>query len=113
MPRTPSLQTQRVLAALLDDPEGEHYGLEIAKRAKLASGTLYPILARLEKAGWVTSEWEAIDPAVAGRRARRYYVLNGEGARAARREVSKTLEGLGPARESLRTRARKPRAGIA
>jgi PadR family transcriptional regulator, regulatory protein PadR len=87
-------QTQAVLAALLADPAGAHYGLEISRAGKLPSGTLYPILARLEQVGWVESEWEEIDPSAAGRRARRYYRLTGMGERVARRELEATVERL-------------------
>jgi PadR family transcriptional regulator, regulatory protein PadR len=89
-------QTQAILAALLDDVASPHYGLEMAKTASLPSGTIYPILARLEKAGWIESELEQIDPKIAGRRARRYYKLTGEGEKAARAEISNTLERLTP-----------------
>ncbi|HLL67053.1 MAG TPA: helix-turn-helix transcriptional regulator [Micromonosporaceae bacterium] len=44
-------------------------------RTGLASGSLYPILARLRAAGCVTACWEEIDPVAAGRPARRYYRL--------------------------------------
>jgi DNA-binding PadR family transcriptional regulator len=73
-------QTRAVLKLLLDDLHGRHYGLEIAEGVGLPTGSVYPILARLEQAGWVTSEWENIDPAVAGRRRRRYYRLTASGA---------------------------------
>ncbi len=81
--------TQFVLRALLADPEAELYGLEIGETAGLASGTVHPILARLEGVGWVTSRWEDIDPAVVGRPARRYYRLTGDGAVAARDALAK------------------------
>ena len=45
---------------------------------------LYPMLARLEERGLVTSRWEP-EPATAGRPPRRYYQLTGEGVRVARR----------------------------
>jgi PadR family transcriptional regulator PadR len=83
-----TLQTQRVLAILLNEPLADHYGLEIAKKAGLASGSIYPILARLEAAGWVTSGWEDIDEAKEGRRRRRYYRLTAVG----KREVLLVLE---------------------
>jgi len=54
----------------------------------LPSGTLYPILVRLERAGWVESRWERTDPVADGRPNRRYYQLTAEGAVAARREVT-------------------------
>jgi PadR family transcriptional regulator PadR len=82
-----TLQTLRVLKVLLSDPLGEHYGLEIANQAGLKSGTIYPILARLEGYGWVSSDWEDIDPVVAGRRPRRYYKLSTDGAERARHHL--------------------------
>src|SRR6188472_4726224 len=82
MPRM-TIPTQRVLDALLADPSAELYGIEIGDAAGLPSGTVHPILARLEGLGWLTSRWEDIDPSVAGRPARRYYRLTAEGARAA------------------------------
>jgi PadR family transcriptional regulator PadR len=94
MPPRMTLQTQAVLAQMLQGPTEEHYGLELAKAASLSSGTIYPILARLEAAGWITSAWEDIDEAKAGRRARRYYRLTGEGERAARAVLHSTSERL-------------------
>ena|SRR5687768_18429589 len=78
-----TIPTQRVLGALLGDPQRELYGLEIGELAELRSGTVHPILARLEGVGWLQSRWEAIDPQVEGRPARRYYRLTAHGVRAA------------------------------
>lgn len=72
-----------VLAAFLRDPEQERYGLDLIRDTGLPSGTVYPVLARLGRAGWVHRDWEEIDPVVAGRPARRYYRLTPEGAAAA------------------------------
>ena len=47
--------------------------------AGLPSGTIHPILGRLERLGWVESRWEDIDPSQAGRPARRYYRLTTDG----------------------------------
>jgi PadR family transcriptional regulator PadR len=82
-----TLSTLRVLAVLLADPVGEHYGLELCREAELPGGTLYPILARLERAGWLTSAWEDIDEAAEGRRRRRYYRLTDSGAERARQAL--------------------------
>jgi DNA-binding PadR family transcriptional regulator len=106
MPRL-TWQTQAILAALLQDAATPHYGLEMAKAAGLPSGTIYPILARLERAGWIESEVEAIDPRVAGRRARRYYTLTAEGERAARAEIATTLDRLKPPKP-VPTRLHRP-----
>lgn len=87
-------QTLRVLHALLDDFSAQHYGLELSKAAGLPSGTIYPILARLEKHGWLEGTWESIDPGKEGRPPRRYYTLTGEGRRhatAALEEAAATL----------------------
>jgi PadR family transcriptional regulator PadR len=79
-----TLQTLAILKVLLAKPLEPMYGLDIAKQADLKGGTLYPALARLERAGWLTSFREDIDEAAEGRRRRRYYRLTGEGALKAR-----------------------------
>jgi PadR family transcriptional regulator, regulatory protein PadR len=79
--RTPrmTIPTQLVLRALLADPAQELYGVEIGTAAGLPSGTVHPILARLETVGWLESRWEEIDPRAEGRPARRYYHLTPDG----------------------------------
>ena len=79
----------KVMAALLADPSAERYGLQLMQDTGLPSGTLYPILVRLERAGWVGSRWEEADPVTEGRPNRRYYRLTAEGAIAARDEVTR------------------------
>jgi PadR family transcriptional regulator, regulatory protein PadR len=91
-----TLQTLAVLKAMLNDPTAPRYGLEIAGAVGLPTGTIYPILARLEQACWVSSAWENADPAEEGRPRRRLYLLTGEGATNARSEVRKTLGFLLP-----------------
>ncbi|MFJ4930089.1 PadR family transcriptional regulator [Streptomyces sp. NPDC088736] len=80
-----TLQTQLVLRALLEEPARQRYGLELCESAGLPSGTIYPILARLEQVGWLNSAWE--DPAVhetTGRPRRRFYRITEAGAEEAR-----------------------------
>lgn len=84
-----TLPTQLVLRALLADPTAEYYGAEIGEAAGLMSGTVHPILARLESIGWVESRWEDVDPRVAGRPARRYYRITAIGAEQARTELAR------------------------
>jgi PadR family transcriptional regulator PadR len=79
-----TVQTQAVLLALLHDLDTPLYGLEIADRTGLLPGTTYPILVRLERAGWVTSYWEEIDPREEQRPRRKYYKLTGQGIPPAR-----------------------------
>ncbi len=80
-----TIPTQLVLRALLAEPTQEMYGLQICAQSGLPSGTIHPILARLEHDfGWLTSRWEDIDPGTEGRPRRRYYRLTDDGAELAR-----------------------------
>lgn len=77
--------TADVLGVLL--AAGDHaWGLQIAKKARRPTGSVYPILARLESAGWVESTWEEED----GRRGarRRLYKLTPDGAQAAKATIT-------------------------
>ena len=76
-----SLQTLRVLEAFLENPADALSGADVSKRGHLSSGTLYPILLRLESAGWLVSRWEQVDPASVGRPRRRLYRLTSSGLR--------------------------------
>ena len=78
-----SFQTLKVLEAFLDDPAAELAGTDVQKRGHLSSGTLYPILLRLESVGWLTSRWERVDPSAVGRPRRRLYRITPTGLRAA------------------------------
>lgn len=86
----------KVFKVLLDDPAGRHYGLEVGKVAGLPSGSIYPLLMRLEKAGWLTSDWEDVDPKVARRPRRRFYQLTGHGAEVGRRALERAHRELAP-----------------
>lgn len=74
--------TRKVLHALLDHPDRERYGLDLAKQAAIAHGTMYGILVRLEDWGWVESR--ADYPADRAAPPRRYYRLTPDGAARAR-----------------------------
>lgn len=89
--RTPrmTIPTQLVLRALLADPSKELYGVEIGQAAGLPSGTVHPILARLEGVGWLESRWEEIDPRAEGRPARHYYRLTPNGLALARAALAR------------------------
>ena len=78
-----SLQTLRVLEIFLENPSEQLSGAEVHQRCGIASGTLYPILLRLESAGWFVSQWESIDPSSAGRPRRRLYRLTSTGLKRA------------------------------
>ncbi len=94
--------TALILQALAS---GSRHGFQIMEVTGLPSGTVYPVLRRLERASAVASEWE--DESVAreaGRRRRRVYSLNASGqalAEEARRRLADTQRvlaegGLGP-----------------
>jgi len=83
---TPALE--RVLRVFLVDIAARQYGYDLMKAAKLPSGTLYPMLARLQDEGLVTSQWEPQPDDAGGRPPRKYYQLTAEGARAARVELA-------------------------
>ena len=68
---------------LLAVRRGLRYGFDIIDGTGLRSGTVYPILRRLEDAGLLRSRWEAIRSAREEQRPpRRYYELTGAGAEA-------------------------------
>src|SRR5882724_4501588 len=83
-----TMPTQAVLRALLEHPAQERYGLELGQVSELASGTIHPILAKLERMGWLESKWEEADPRQKGRPRRRYYKLTPDGAERARLAVA-------------------------
>jgi PadR family transcriptional regulator PadR len=69
--------TALVLHALLD---GRHYGFDIMDATHLPSGTVYPILRRLNAEGYVRSRWEKDGLARREQRPpRRYYELTSGG----------------------------------
>lgn len=69
--------TALVLQALLD---GRHHGFDIMEATGLASGTVYPILRRLDAEGCVRSRWEKEGLARKQQRPpRRYYELTAGG----------------------------------
>lgn len=77
----------KVLQVLLEDPSNEIYGLELVRMTGLKSGTLYPLLDRLEGDGLVSSRWEDSAPTELGRPRRRLYRLTGHGSHEARQTL--------------------------
>jgi PadR family transcriptional regulator PadR len=86
-----TLSTQAVLRALIEDPTRDRYGLELSGATGLPSGTLHPILARLERLGWLQSSWEQIDTRQESRPRRRYYRLNASGLVSARHALAQAV----------------------
>lgn len=63
-----------IISIFLDNPNKEFAGYEIFKTTKLKTGTVYPLLAKLEHHGWLESEWETENP-TKGKRPRLLYSL--------------------------------------
>ena len=75
-----SVASVKVLQAL---SAGFGYGFDVMDATALPSGTVYPILGRLSKAGYVRSRWEEQDLAHREKRPpRRYYELTETGTKA-------------------------------
>lgn len=79
-----TLATQLVLRALLARRGKEAYVRQISQAIGLPSGTVTPILARLERFQILTSRIEDVDPSKAGRPRRKYYGFTPRGAQQAR-----------------------------
>jgi len=94
---TPRLtaQTLKVLNALMSDGSDGLSGAEIGRTAQLCSGTLYPILFRLEQAGWVRGRWERQTPEALGRPRRRLYRLTKLGVGSARSALQEFVSMIG------------------
>jgi PadR family transcriptional regulator PadR len=84
------------LAVLAAVSRSIRYGFDIMDATGLPSGTVYPVLGRLERDGYVRSKWES--QAIAQREKRpprRYYEITASGSRvlAASLEHYRTLGG--------------------
>lgn len=74
-----------LLAALLEARQRWSHGYELASLTGIQSGTLYPLLIRLEAQGFLKAEWQ--QPAASGRPPRHAYRLTAAGERLARAEA--------------------------
>jgi PadR family transcriptional regulator, regulatory protein PadR len=106
-----SADALEILGAMLEDAMAWHYGLGLSKTAGIAAGTIYPMLARLENAGWLESRWEEAGPENEGRPRRRLYRLTGLGERKAvarLNEIAQLAKRVRIARRPLAPRASRP-----
>ncbi|MFD0123627.1 PadR family transcriptional regulator [Streptomyces virginiae] len=66
--------TQFVTKRYIQDSGYEFYGLELSQELHYSPGTIYPVLRRMEDAGWLLSREEpADDIRTVGRPARTYF----------------------------------------
>jgi PadR family transcriptional regulator PadR len=106
---------ERVLRVFLADPAGRHHGYDLMKAARLSSGTLYPMLGRLEREGLLTAAWEPLAGDPSGRPPRKYYQLTVEGSRVARIELARAASAAPASRAPRRaaTGTARPAGGSA
>ncbi len=77
-----SKQTEALLASLLGAASDWRHGYDLSRETSLKSGTLYPILMRLERLGWLEARWE--DEPAPGKPRRHLYRLTSLGMEEAR-----------------------------
>lgn len=75
-----------LLAALLTARERWSHGYDLMTLTGIKSGTLYPLLIRLEAQGYLEATWQA--PAARGRPPRHAYRLTAAGQRLAQAEAA-------------------------
>ena len=83
--RALSKHARALLGALLEAGPGWSHGYELASLTGIQSGTLYPLLIRLEAQGFLEAEWH--QPVAGGRPPRHAYRLTAAGKRLARAEA--------------------------
>ena len=84
--RALSKPARTLLAELLKAPHEWRHGYDLASETGLKSGTLYPLLIRLETQGYLEAEWR--QPVAGGRPPRHAYRLSAAGLRLARAETA-------------------------
>lgn len=93
------MATLAVLEILMEaGPRDLVWGFRLCEEANLGSGTVYPLLERLERDGLVVSYWE--DPAPSDRPRRRFYEMTTAG----RKEISAAVAAKVARRRRLRPR---------
>jgi DNA-binding PadR family transcriptional regulator len=103
-----TVPTLAVLAVLLRS-DRRWFGLRIAEETGLRTASIYPILSRLEKAGWVTSTWEIPDDPNEKKDTgapRKYYQLTDQGRESARVALQAREEALAKQQRSVSLIAR-------
>ncbi|HLB98571.1 MAG TPA: helix-turn-helix transcriptional regulator [Acetobacteraceae bacterium] len=91
--RRPSDQALTVLAALAAQPKAWRHGYDLAVETGLKSGTLYPILMRLEERSLLQANWE--EPGQ-GRAPRHQYRLTAQGVRWAKEQLAPAADTAAP-----------------
>lgn len=79
--RSLSPAARRVLAALVRAGSSGRHGYDLCREAEIKSGTLYPLLIRLEAQGYLAADWQVSE--APGRPPRHVYRLTAAGVRLA------------------------------
>lgn len=82
--------TKQVLKIFLDNSDMQLYGLQISNTLSRPYGSVLPLLIKLEKAGWLETDLENIDPSIEGRPKRKYYMITTKGKANARAAIEET-----------------------
>lgn len=90
----PIMMTRTACSVLTVLFSGSSYGLKICQLTGLSAGSVYTVLQRLERAGWVEGAWEEGTPS--GRPKRRAYGITADG----RTAVAEWRQSVSPARAS-------------
>ena len=84
--RSPSPRARAVLECLSETGREWRHGYDLVRATGVKSGTLYPLLIRLEAQGYLEAQWQS--PAAPGRPPRHAYRLTAQGARFARKVLA-------------------------
>lgn len=87
-----TLSFLKTLTVFVNNPSDKFSGADICNATKLMSGTVYPLLFRMEEKGWLLGTWEQTEE---GKQPRKVYVL--------------TRPGLDRGRDILSTHLPQPR----
>jgi DNA-binding PadR family transcriptional regulator len=95
------------LAVLHAVARGVKHGFDIIDATGLPGGTVYPALTRMERAGFLVSDWEEVEAARAEKRPpRRNYAVTREGL-AAMNDALERVRLLGPVRRPNLAKGRR------
>lgn len=72
--------------ALMDDPQGKHWGYQLMQDTGVPSGVIYPLLTRMLDEGWVRTRSNKTGVALGP--SRTYYVVTAKG----RKELATVLD---------------------
>jgi PadR family transcriptional regulator PadR len=88
----------KIFSVFVNNPSEKYSGVDVCKETNLKSGTVYPMLIKLNENGWLTSEWEDIDPKKEKRPQRRFYRITRHGLLSGQKILAEhfpSMQGIG------------------